>query len=280
MITVKRLDDAGETWHAPTDTRPDGYLESGDIPYLVMGAKNRIDAIAAVMRQTPETYNGVALRQVRFDGWDGAGAATVSAVYNRVTGYADGDEDEEPVMSYDCGGGTKHMTHAYAQTRVYGGDVDDADGMIGWNGKPGAEAEYEGVDVPCADMRLTLTKRMKVSKATSTSFMKTSADIVGKVNADAYRGWEPGELMFLGCSYSTPLKGARYVTVAFNFRAMRNERDCTVAGHKVGSKEGFDYMWARSETVADEDTGKMVNRVAGIFKSSVCLRENFSKLGI
>ncbi len=279
-MIVKRLDESGETWHSPTARRPNGYCESCDIPYLVIGATSRAAAIAAVMAEAPDEYEGTDLAQVRFDDWNGDGAATVTAVYNRETHSDQEDDDEEPTMSYDCGGGTKHMVHAYEQQRVYGGTIDDAACMIGWNGKSGTEAEYAGVDVPCADMRITYKKLMRVSKLTSTSYMKSVAHVVGMVNNDTFKGWAPGELMFLGCTYETPMKGNEKVMASYHFRAMPNEKDCVVAGKNVGSKKGFEYMWARSETVANGETGQAENKVAGIYKSKVCLYTNFHNLGI
>lgn len=279
-IIVRRLDDAAETWHAPTYKKPDGYCQNTEIPYMVSGAANRAEAIAAVIAEAPPEYNGVPLETVRFDDWQGD-TATVTASYASDDGTSStgDDDDDEATLSYDCGGGTKHMTHAYYQSRVYGGDTDDAGGMIGWNGKSGSEAEFSGVDVPCADMRLTYTKVMSRSKVTSVSYMKTVGHLTGMVNNDTFKGWAAGELMFLGCSFSASLKGRDKITVSFNFRAMPNEDNCVVAGKNVGSKKGFEYMWARSETEADSD-GKPKVDVKGIYKSGVCLRTNFHKLGI
>ena len=136
-----------------------------------------------------------------------------------------------------------------------------------------------GRDVPTADMRETYTKTISRSKATSTGYKKRVASLVGKVNNSSFKGWSPGEIMFIGCSYSTPVKGASKVTVTFNFRIMPNESNAKIANINVGSKQGFEYLWARSKTVKGTD-GKPKVEVQSAYKSVVCETGNFSELGI
>jgi hypothetical protein len=278
-VTIKRLDEGTESWHAPTDARPSGYCQNAEIPYLVMGAGNRAAAIAAVIAEAPDNYNGTPLQEVRFDEWS-SDVATVAAVYQQKSGgAAGGGDDDEPMLNYDCGGGTVHVVQAISQTRVYGGSTDDAGGMIGWNGKGGSEADFAGVDIPCGEMRLGYTKSMRISQLTNVTYMKTVAACVGRINSATWRGWEPGELMFLGCSYSTPLRGSERISVTFNFKAQRNESNAVVGGHSVGSKKGFEYLWSRSNAVT-ETNGTPANNIVAIYKSVVCKEADFSVLGI
>ena len=102
---------------------------------------------------------------------------------------------------------------------------------------------------------------------------------MGKVNSASFKGWAAGEVMFLGCSYSTPSRGAKKVTVTYNFRIMPNESGCKVAGKSCGSKKGFEYLWARSEVKNNGSNTPQVEVVA-IYKSVVCESGNFSALGL
>lgn len=274
-MQVKRLQDGSETWSKKT-----GACSSAEVKYLVLGATSKDAAVQAVLTGAPTTYGGLPLKEVRVDSYEN-GNLEAAAVYAEEESSSGGDEGdgEEATESFDCGGGTKHMTHAISQSRVYGGSGDDAGGGIGWNGKSGSEAEFSGVDVPCADMRESYTKTISRSKATSTTYKKRVAELVGKVNSSSFKGWAAGEVMFLGCSYSTPSKGATKVTVTYNFRIMPNESSCKVAGKSCGSKKGFEYMWARSETTQGSD-GKPAVEVKSIYKSVVCESGNFSALGL
>lgn len=275
-MEIKRLNEGSETWNAKT-----GACTSAEIPFYIMQPGSKADAIQALLAAAPGTYSGLPLKEIRFEGYDAGGNMDLTAVYSEreSSGGGDDDEGEEATESFDCGGGTKHMTHAISQTRVYGGSGDDAGGGIGWNGKSGSEAEFSGVDVPCADMRETYTKTMSRSKVTGTSYKKKVAALVGKVNAGTFKGWSAGEIMFLGMSFSTPSKGAKKVTVTFNFRVMPNESRCKVAGKDVGSKKGFEYLWARSET-KDGGNGYPEVQVNSIYKSIVCESANFGALGL
>lgn len=129
-------------------------------------------------------------------------------------------------------------------------------------------------------MRETYTKSISRNKATSTAYKRQVASLVGKVNSARFKSWEAGEIMFLGCSYSTPSRGAKKVTLTYNFRIMPNEPNAVVAGHKCGPKKGFEYLWARSKVVNDDTTKKPKVDTQSIYLSVVCESANFNVLGL
>lgn len=256
--------------------------DSAELSYIVIGASDLAEAQAAVLDKIPRTYLGCPLENVSVDRQEGHVVYFRANYHAGMGGGGGGDEDDgEATESFDCGGGTMHMTHAIEQQCVYSADntrQDDAGGMIGWNGKFGPEAEYAGVDVPCADIRQTYTKTISKDQIGSTAYKRTIASLVGKVNAGSFKGWQPGEVMFLGASFSAPFSGAKKVTVTYNFRIMPNENNCQVAGKSCGGKKGFEYLWVRSQTVNDTTTPRV--RVKKIYKAKVCEDGDFSALGI
>ena len=151
-----------------------------------------------------------------------------------------------------------------------------AGGAIGWNGKTGAEMSVAGVDVPTAQLRETYTKTMRLSRIT-TAFKRKVARLVGKVNSGPFKGWEKGEVMFLGMSYSSPARRSSRVNVAFNFAIQPNEEE-SVCGRNV-SKKGFEYAWGLSKTVVDEN-GVPKADVEAIYVDEVCRYDSFSALGL
>ena len=278
-MQVKQLQDGSETWST------DGICTSAEIKYLILDAKSKTEAIQAVLAAAPKDYLGLVLKEVRFESYEN-GNIELSAVYvvegSVVIRIA--DDDEEAIVNFDCSGGTKHMTHAISQKKVYaedGSTNDDANCGIGWNGKVGGEAEFAGVDVPTADMRETYTKTMSVSKITDTDYKRKVAALVGKVNSEKFYGWEPGEIMFLGCSFSAPLRGAKYVQVTYNFRIMPNEKQAKVSGKDCGEKKGFEYLWALSDTVnSGSEDGAPTVKVKAIYNSTVCESASYKDLGL
>ena len=255
-----------------------GNYTSIEVQYLVFGVSTEEDALSAVHDKAPAESKGLPLDSIEIDTRETNDTFRVNAIYREEDTTVDdssGEEDDEtPTESFDCGGGTKHLLYSFGQRKVYGDK--DAGGAIGWNGKSGDDCEIAGVDVPTAQLRETYTKPMKISKLT-TAFKRKVAALVGKVNSGSFKGWNAGEVLFLGMSYSTPAKKAKKVTVSFNFAIQPNESGVKIAGRSV-TKKGFEYVWAISKTVASSGTPKL--EVEGIYVDQVCEYASFSGLGL
>ena len=256
-----------------------GKYKSVEIRYIVFEATDEDTALTAVLGVAAKELNDLPLDSIEIDERCGDQTFKINALYKTEDisssgGGDDDDDDEDPTISFDCGGGSKHLLYSLAQKKVFGDK--DPGGAIGWNGKTGDDCEITGVDIPTAQLRETYTVQMRVSKL-STSYKKKVAALVGKVNSGTFKGWSAGEVMFLGMSYSTPAKKAKKVTVTFNFAIQPNESKVKVGGKSV-SKKGFEYVWAISKTVANNGTPKM--QVEGIYVDQVCEYASFSSLGL
>ena len=256
-----------------------GKYKSVEIRYIVFEAADEDAALTAVLGVAAKELNDLPLDSIEIDERCGDQTFKINALYKTEDisssgGGDDDDDDEDPTISFDCGGGSKHLLYSLAQKKVFGDK--DPGGAIGWNGKTGDDCEITGVDIPTAQLRETYTVQMRVSKL-STSYKKKVAALVGKVNSGTFKGWSAGEVMFLGMSYSTPAKKAKKVTVTFNFAIQPNESKVKVGGKSV-SKKGFEYVWAISKTVANNGTPKM--QVEGIYVDQVCEYASFSSLGL
>ena len=256
-----------------------GKYKSVEIRYIVFEAADEDTALSAVLGVAAKELNDLPLDSIEIDERCGDQTFKINALYKTEDisssgGDDDDEDDEEPTISFDCGGGSKHLLYGLAQKKVFGDK--DPGGAIGWNGKTGDDCEITGVDIPTAQLRETYTVQMKISKL-STSYKKKVAALVGKVNSGTFKGWSAGEVMFLGMSYSTPAKKAKKVTVSFNFAIQPNESQVKVGGKSV-SKKGFEYVWAISKTVANNGTPKM--QVEGIYVDQVCEYASFSSLGL
>lgn len=262
----------------PKSIDKNGKYTSIEVQYLVFGVSSEEEALAAVHGKAPKESNGLPLDSIEIDTRETDDTFRVNAIYREedttVDDSNDDDDDETPTESFDCGGGTKHLLYSFGQRKVYGDK--DAGGAIGWNGKSGDDCEIAGVDVPTAQLRETYTKQMRIGKLT-TAFKRKVAALVGKVNSGSFKGWNAGEVLFLGMSYSTPAKKAKKVTVSFNFAIQPNESGVKVAGKSV-TKKGFEYVWAISKTVASSGTPKL--EVEGIYVDQVCEYASFSGLGL
>ena len=253
-----------------------GRFTRVEATYIVFGAASEEEALRGVRESAPAEWEGLPLDSLEISGREADEVFLVDVSYRdgSSSGSSSGDDDEEATVSFDCGGGTRHMTHSYAQRVVFG--TKSAGGAIGWNGKTGAEMSISGVDVPTAQLRETYTKTMRLSRIT-TAFKRKVAKLVGKVNSGPFKGWEKGEVMFLGMSFSSPARKSSKVNVAFNFAVQPNE-ETSVCGRNV-SKKGFEYAWGLSKTVVDEN-GVPKADVEAVYVDEVCRYDSFSALGL
>lgn len=264
-----------------------GNFTQIEATYIADGTESDETALGAVRNAVPSEWNGLPLDELEISSREAQHVFLVTVTWKKEESSSsslrnddddeeedDDDEPDERTVSFDCGGGTMHLTHSYSQRIAYG--TRSAGGAIGWNGKTGSEMSITGVDVPTAQLRETYTRRMRLSKIT-TSFKRKVARLVGKVNSGDFKGWNRGEVMFLGMSYSCPAKKSTKVIVSFNFAVQPNET-VQIAGHDI-SKKGFEYAWALSRTVTGPD-GAPAAVVEAVYADQVCHYDSFSVLGL
>ena len=277
-MIVNRLQDGSETWSAVA-----GGCTSAEINFLVLNATSKYEAVQAVMNAAPDNHYGLAISEVRFESYEN-GNAEITAVYKGGSDNQSGgggsvtSNRTEAQMSFDCGGGTKHVTHAITQEQRFPEKIKGTFAAIGWNGKSGADMEISGVDIPTAQLRETYTIGIPLNELT-VQYKRMLAGLVGCVNAKSFKGWDSGEVMFLGASYSAPVSGATMATVTFNFSIQPNEADVSFAGQSIGDVVGWDYVWARSAASIDDD-GVPTTKVDSVYVAQVCKYADFNKLGL
>ena len=258
------------------------------VSYIVEGTEDDITACTSAYEFAPDEFSEIPKKSASVAERLTENAWKIEVNYGSESKSSSGDsgsEDDEATMNFDCSAGTKHMTQAIEQTCVYAGSGESKDSSdeasavpIGWNGKDGSESEAAGVDVSIGELRETYTKTMSKSKVTGTSWKRKVAELVGKVNSGSFKGWNAGEVMFLGCSYSAPSKGSKKVSVSFHFAIRLNESKATVAGQNIGSKKGFEYLWALTDDEVRD--GERKRKVRKIYKAVVCETDGFGGLGI
>ena len=258
------------------------------VTYIVEGTDSDITACTSAYEFAPDEFSEIPKKSASVAERLTENAWKIEVNYGSESKSSSGDsgsEDDEATMNFDCSAGTKHMTQAIEQTCVYAGSGESKDSSdeasavpIGWNGKDGSESEAAGVDVSIGELRETYTKTMSKSKVTGTSWKRKVAELVGKVNSGSFKGWNAGEVMFLGCSYSAPSKGSKKVSVSFHFAIRLNESKATVAGQNIGSKKGFEYLWALTDDEVRD--GERKRKVRKIYKAVVCETDGFGGLGI
>lgn len=177
----------------------------------------------------------------------------------------------EDSWEFETSGGTEHITQSLATVGAYPSGVADYQGAIGVT-----ENGVEGVDkvVP------TLTFRETHHFAElAPAYKITLANLTGKVNADTFRGFAPGEVLFLGVSARlADNRAATPWSVTYQFAAQATRRNFTVGAITVEEKLGWDYMWVRYQ--ASVASGQVVRRPVAVYVERVYEFAPFAALGI
>jgi len=252
-----------------------GDSATAELLYTIRGTADDAEAQSELASVSPLYHSGLPRKTLRVspvfvdvnnpDGciWDG----TVS--YARDVR----PETGESVFSFDTGGGTQHITQSLATVGKHaapGQAAPDFGGAIGVT-----RDSVEGVDITVPVYNWTETHYLDDVYVTG-SYKVTLFHLTGKVNQQTFRGFEPGEVLFLGASGSKRGEGDWEIT--FRFAASPNRWNLAVGQIAGIRKRGWEYLWVRY--VDDEDEGVLVKRPAAVYVEQVYEYGDFRRLGI
>lgn len=268
-MKVIRTQEGSELWKAQGAISGAPLCMQVEVKYLVIDATDKGSALAAVWEEAPDYIDNARTvkKEMRVDGYDDDRSLSISVVYQRGDiGFGNDDNaTEKATVSFECSAGTTHIDQAYRQRRVFGDD--DADCLIGYQPTTGA---IEGVDIVIPVMRETHTKKMSLRKLNS-SYKRTIAELTGRVNESEFKGWQRGEMLFLGASFSAT-EDDSIVMVTYQFAIAPNETR-NMFGVSV-SKLGHEYTWAMFKKKS------VPPKPSSIYVSQVYQFGNFGKLGL
>lgn len=206
----------------------------------------------------------------------------------------DGAENEgEPLKrarSFDTTGGTQHITQAAGgSVTVQGGTITTQGSEVRY--PPGSapsmsdaigvtEAGVQGVDIVVPQMQWQESYDVPNAYVTP-AYIRTVAALTGTINVAAFRGFNPGEVLFLGCSGSQEWddqRGRGPWSLSYRFVASPNVTNQTIGSITGISKDGHDYLWVVYESASD--SGSLVKRPKFVYVNRVYKRASFALLGI
>ena len=259
-----------------------GNVTEIEIPYLVFEAADEDAALSAARSKAAgHTIKGMTLDSVEVverindDTWK------VKAVYAETEDGADEDieddgEEETVSFAFDTGGGTMHRNQSLKTVSKAPNDAPDFNGAI----EVDNEGNVNGVDVTMPVLNFTETHTMSGSRVT-TSYKKNIAALTGTVNRSSFRGFAPGEVLFLGASGSKRSKKASAPwEITFRFAVSPNQSSVSVGKLKVSNKKGWNYLWVRyADKVADNKKNVIKEPVAA-YVEQVYPEGDFGNLGL
>lgn len=203
----------------------------------------------------------------------GDNAWQVQVTYEKE-GANDGESPLKRSRSFDTTGGTQHMTQAFEESR-YGTDAVDQKKAIAVDSNG-----VNGVDVIVPQLQWQETYEVPDAYVTS-AWIRGVAGVTGTTNNATFRGFERGEVLFVGCTGShewDEQKGNGPWSLSFRFIASKNVTNETVGDITGISKRGHEYLWVRYEE--DVTGSQLLKKPKAVYVNRVYRESDFSLLGI
>lgn len=254
--------------------------------YKLFGTANDLEVHTAVNQQISTVgygwqYPGVSDAQLWAESYSisflGDNAWQVTIAYEKTGAEPETPDPMKRARSFDTTGGTQHKTQAYGE-RGYG--------IIGLS--PPSQSNAIAVDgngvngVDIVTPQLQWQESYDVPNAyVNATYVRGLAGLTGTTNNAAFRGFEAGEVLFLGCSGSQEWddqKGSGPWSLSYRFVASKN-----VVGEQIGPiggivKKGHEYLWVRYE---DSVSGSnLLKTPKAVYVNKVYKDTDFSALGI
>jgi hypothetical protein len=198
-------------------------------------------------------------------------------------GAEDGTEPLKRARSFDTAGGTQHITQACSVGS--GGTLDFEkrfpSSATNMSGAIGVDSSgVNGVDIVVPQLQWQETYDVPNVYVTS-AWIRGVAGVTGTTNNATFRGFDAGEVLFMGCSGSQEWddqKGRGPWSLSFRFVASKNVTGQTIGSISGIEKKGHEYLWVRYEDAVSGSS--LLKQPKAVYVSKVYKDSDFSALGI
>jgi hypothetical protein len=251
-----------------------GAKPKAEIAYVVLGAADEAEVRTIAQVQIPSAYLGIPRSSITLDERLNATTWKVRAAFE--VSDSTPTETPQPVFSFDTGGGTQHITQSLQTVGRYGPQASAAlGGAIGFDGQ-----NVAGVDITVPVYQFSeahVFSPVFVTPAYPIALM----GLTGSVNNGPFRGFAPGEVLFLGASGSRRGQGIDDPwEIAFKFAASPNRTGLTVGTITGIQKRGWDYLWVQYGEDVDAAAKTLIKKPTAVYVEQVYPFGNFAALGI
>jgi len=245
--------------------------------YVVMGTRGEQTVTSFVAANVPitATFSGKNLIRRRIGIEQVGDQSATRATWEAQVEY------EEPTNATLIGfeGGVSpnnvHITASKEVVATYaapGATAPNLKGVIGYR-----DGDIEGCDIIVPEVEFSLTIE-PINVTDPFAFLRSTALLTGRVNANSYCGFSSGELLFRGGNLSGDAeKGFR---VAYSFAASPNLSNIKVGDITVTFKRGWDYLDPYYESKVDENSKTLIKQPTAIFIHRVYEYSTFAFPGI
>ena len=186
----------------------------------------------------------------------------------------EGEDEDDTNFTFDSSGGTMHMDVSLETKGKFPADAPDFKRAINVDN----ESNVNGCEIVMPTFQFSETRTVKASKVNA-SYKRKIAELTGTVNAGAFKGFEPGEVLFLGATGSKKGKKRKHPwEITFKFAVSPNKENLKVGDITVDSKDGWDYLWVKYEDEVSDERKNLVKKPVAVYVEKVYERKNFSLL--
>lgn len=252
----------------------DSSGSSAVVYYLVYGVKSESEAVSEVLAQVDDEYEGMQRTSISVQerltetewkvqvnyGSKSNGSGTVS------------DDTTEPDFNFEISTETRKIVRSIKQVDKLPANAPDS---VGIN-------DGEGIDVVCPVSTFTETVFLRPSLVTTT-WKKKIMKMVGTMNSGEFRGFNGGELLFLGCSGTRHGDSSKDLwQVSFRFAFKANEENIQLGKLTFPFKRGWDVLWVRfkEKTVENDGYRQILRTPVAAYIERVYHVSNYRELGI
>lgn len=258
MITIDEKFDSREA--------TEGNSPTAELRYVVQGTDDDAVVRGLVAATAPAFYGG--LKQDNFSiKPQGGGVWECAVQYARI--------ESDSQFTFDTGGGTQHVNQSLETVGAFpapGENAPDFLGAIGVN-----QDQIEGADITVPVYNFTETHYIADYLVTG-AYKATLFFLTGRVNDAPFKGFERGEVLFLGASGSK--RGLDDWEITFRFAASPNVSDLSLGSISGIAKEGWQYLWIRFADDEDSATHTLIKKPIAAYVERVYEYGNFAGLGI
>lgn len=274
-ITIWEAFDSRETHEAQTRSR---IVRR----YVITGTDSDIEAKEELRDFVPDSYDGLPYDSLKVkplgpEVWEGeVEYVDPDSQARSKQRQPDIPETGDSEFSLEIGTETVRTYIAFEEV-YYSADPDPEDTDIAADKLIGVTKNgLEGVDVPVPVISYRETHWVPL-KFFSQAYLRLVAELTGKVNSKPWRGFQAGELRFMGVRENArSSKGD--VQAQYEFHVSLNRVNFKVGQINVPKKEGWQYLWVKWR---EEQKGNIVVPVPRtVFVADVHEKADFRLLGI
>ncbi len=241
---------------------------SVDLIYMVQGTESDGEVRGLVEATVPALYGGLVFQNYHIAHL-GGGVWEITARY----GKKEPKDTNDSSFSFDTGGGSTHITQSLQTIARYSagaGPAPDFRGAIGVT-----TDSVEGTDITVPIYSFTETHYLPVAVVTG-DYKASLFWLTGKVNDSGFKGFSPGEVLFLGASGSQ--RGKEDWEITFRFAASPNVTGLSIGPIAGINKKGWEYLWVRYADAEDQNV--LVKHPIAAYVEKVYEEGDFADLGI